>query len=133
MQQDGSYVSFMGALCTVSVHNTCNFSIKKKNNFGTLQYKMFQSLKLVCIKRNRYETDFIVFPKHEQVEHYYRTVFNNSTSTTSGAGSSVGVATDYGLNGPGIESRWGEIFRPFRPALGLTQPPVQWVPGLSRV
>jgi len=35
-----------------------------------------------------------------------------------GPGSSVGIATGYGLNGPGIESRWGdEIFRtcPDRP------------------
>jgi hypothetical protein len=32
-------------------------------------------------------------------------------------GSSVGIANDYGLDGPGIESRWGEIFRtrPDRP------------------
>ena len=33
-----------------------------------------------------------------------------------GPGSSVGIATDYGLDGPGIESRCGEIFRlPDRP------------------
>jgi hypothetical protein len=28
-----------------------------------------------------------------------------------GRDSSVGIATGYGLDGPGIESRWGEIFR----------------------
>jgi hypothetical protein len=27
--------------------------------------------------------------------------------------SSVGIATRYGLEGPGIESRWGEIFRTY--------------------
>ena len=47
-----------------------------------------------------------------------------------GPGSSVGMATDYGLDGPGIESVWSEIFLPFRPALGPTQPPVQLVLGL---
>jgi hypothetical protein len=32
-------------------------------------------------------------------------------STASGPGSSEGIATDYGLEGAGIESQWDEIFR----------------------
>ena len=36
-----------------------------------------------------------------------------------GRDSSVGIATRYGLDGPGIESRWGRVFpHPSRPALG---------------
>ena len=41
-----------------------------------------------------------------------------------GPGSSVGIATDYGLDGPGSNPGGDEIFRPSRSVLGLTQPPV---------
>jgi len=47
-------------------------------------------------------------------------------------GSSVGIATDYGLDGPGSNPVEDEIFRPSRPVLGPTEPPVQWVPRLFR-
>jgi len=49
-----------------------------------------------------------------------------------GPGSSVGIATDYGLDGPGSNPGGDEIFRPSRSALGSNQPSVKRVPGLSR-
>ena len=36
----------------------------------------------------------------------YGTCFHCSNLCVSGPGSSVGIATDYGVNGPGLESRW---------------------------
>ena len=56
-------------------------------------------------------------------------IFNSNC----GPGSSVGIATGYGLDCLGIESRWGRDFpHLLRLAPGPTQPPVQWVPGLFR-
>jgi len=49
-----------------------------------------------------------------------------------GPASSVRIATDYGLDGRGSNPGGDEIFHPSRPALGLTQPHIKWLPGPSR-
>ena len=64
----------------------------------------------------------------------YSVKVNNAWSYTSAVGrnSSVGIASRYGLEGSGIESRWGRDFsHPSRPALRSTQPSIQRVPGPS--
>jgi hypothetical protein len=62
-----------------------------------------------------------------------RRMFMNYLSADCGPGSAADIATGYGLNGPGFESRWGRNFSCTSTlALGPTQPPEQWVPGLSR-
>ena len=51
-------------------------------------------------------------------------IMNNAYVINCGPGSSVGITTDYGLDGPGSNPGRNEIFRPSRPALGPTQRPV---------
>jgi len=59
--------------------------------------------------------------------------FTSVEADSVGRDSSVGIETRYGLDGQGIESRWGRDFPHLsRPALGTTQPPIQSVLGLSR-
>jgi hypothetical protein len=50
-----------------------------------------------------------------------------------GRDSSAGIVTHYRMDGPGIESWWGggEISCTLL-VLGPTQPPAQWLPGLSQ-
>jgi hypothetical protein len=52
-------------------------------------------------------------------------------SSEEGQGSSVGVVTLYGLEGPGFEPWCGRDFpHPSRPVPRPIQPPIHWVPGL---
>jgi hypothetical protein len=64
---------------------------------------------------------------------YSNLILNHVTEITSSyMGSAVGIATGYRLDSPKIESRWRQdVSHLSIPALGPTQTPVQWVPGLS--
>jgi hypothetical protein len=59
----------------------------------------------VCIQGSDTGTD--LFPGIPVFPYKYR-----------GPGSSDGIATDYGLDGPEIESRWGRYFPPFQTGPG---------------
>ena len=67
------------------------------------------------------------FPNTEYFLNYRVTY-----GSMSGPDSSVGIATNYRLDGPGLNSGGDKFFRSTRPALGPTQPPVKWVLDLSR-
>ena len=54
-------------------------------------------------------------------------LFDEVLPSLCGPGSSVCIATDYELDGPGSNSGGDEIFRPSRSALEPTKPPVKWV------
>jgi hypothetical protein len=73
--------------------------------------------------------------------YFYNYVLDNlvncgTTKKEIGPGSSVGIATGYGLDGAGIESRWGEIFRtcqdrPSDPPRLLYNGETGFVPGVN--
>ena len=69
--------------------------------------------------------------KNSEAANYAYFKIHTVQENMSGPGSSVGIVTDYGLDGPGSNPGGDKIFRPYRPALGPTQSPVKWVLGLS--
>ena len=60
-----------------------------------------------------------------------RNVDNTGHIHVMGRDSSVGISNRHGLDGKGIECRWGRDFSQLSPpVLGPTQPPIKWVSGL---
>ena len=52
-------------------------------------------------------------------------ILNGFLGPSVSRGSVIGIATCYGLDGPGIETWWGQDSpHPSKPALGPMQPPI---------
>ena len=72
---------------------------------------------------------FIIIPdddliRRETCTSWWFLLYYFNYNIIGGPGSPVGIATDYGLDGPGSNTRGDKIFRLSRPTLGPTQPPV---------
>jgi hypothetical protein len=93
------------------------------------------SVKLLNINKSLYifrstlqDSGFI----HQQISEKHNLISIGMVNVNVGRDSSVVTGTRYGLDCPGIESRWERDFsHPSIPAMGPTQPPTQWVPNLS--
>jgi hypothetical protein len=82
---------------------------------------------IVAAWRNVYITEIILrsWYQYTRRQQVYRDLISTYL-VMCWPGSSVGTATGYGLDGPGIESWWDRDFSHLsRPALGPNQPPVQ--------
>jgi hypothetical protein len=112
-------------LCPVSFTRSVKSSylrILYQNKIHCLSSRLSNPLRITHMRRHRLRVSENAMLKGIFVD----------VRTRQGPGSSVGIATDYGLDGLGSNPGGDETFRSSRPALGSTQPPVQWVPGLSR-
>ena len=113
------------AMCVVcAVSDRCDFCcVNFVNRNSRKRWKKSSSDPLLILLL------FVLFRRTRD----FSTNFDRCALKRGGPGSEVVIATGYGLDGPRIESRWGRDFPHLsRPALGPTQPPVRWVPGLSR-
>ena len=113
---------FIVALCLSESEQNCPVTPQEKHSLNICTQFLEEVLTINCSPdMNRGLLFIVMLP-----------IYNENVCSGSRNGS-VGIATHYGLEGPGIEPRWGRDFpRLSRPAPRPTQTPVQWVPGLSR-
>ena len=113
--------------------NTPNYSY----SVDWLDHRCLEYLWNVCdIKCNISLLSWVLRENHEESPRgkpVCRTRFHQVPPHNDGQDGVGGITTVYGMDGPGIEFRWGLGFPCLsRPAWRTAQPPVQYVPGLFR-
>ena len=115
---------------------TCNTAARSRNHFCRrkeirIEYYAYESVSLLQ-SPSKQIASFLCLTLLSCLARLAVTYFSILSHKRSGPRSVVDIATAYGLDDPGIESRWGRDFPHLsRPALRPTQPPVQRVLGLS--
>ena len=122
--------------CVVQIHAVCYDSVLRRYTqsvwqcvvqthavyYGSVLCRHMQSLMAVCCV----DTGSLLWQCVVQIHAVYR-------SSVWTAIAPVGIATRYGLDGPGFQFQWGKVSTfPSRPSLGPTQLPIPQVPSLSR-
>jgi len=94
------------------VHHSCLCGAEVKNEWGYMSTAVFLP------DMHRYYFICTLIALDVQFPHMHQSLFLKSINfvllshSLYGLGSSAGIATDYRLDGPGIESRWGRDFLP---------------------